>query len=124
MAGGESHCVGHRARLREKFQRSGFESLLEYEAVELLLTLVIPRSDVKQPAKALIARFGNLRGILDAPIDVKDRTGAVVLGPFSRELRFEGVSFAYDGNGMIGFGPRPKQGKLRVSLFCGSSPVT
>ena len=32
------------------------------------MTLAIPRSDVKQPAKALIARFGNLRGILDAPI--------------------------------------------------------
>jgi DNA repair protein RadC len=37
--------------------------------VELLLTLAIPRADVKQPAKALIARFGNLRGILDAPIE-------------------------------------------------------
>jgi DNA repair protein RadC len=37
--------------------------------VELLLTLAIPRSDVKQPAKNLIRHFGNLRGILDAPID-------------------------------------------------------
>ena len=35
----------------------------------MLLTLAIPRSDVKQPAKALIARFGNLRGILDAPLE-------------------------------------------------------
>ena len=40
-----------------------------YEVVELLLTLAIPRSDVKRPAKALIERFGNLRGILDAPIE-------------------------------------------------------
>jgi len=37
--------------------------------VELLLTLAIPRSDVKQPAKALIARFRNLQGVLDAPVD-------------------------------------------------------
>lgn len=49
--------------------RSGFEGFNDYEVVELLLTLAIPRSDVKEPAKALIARFGNLRGILDAPLD-------------------------------------------------------
>ena len=36
--------------------------------VELLLTLAIPRADVKQPAKELLARFGNLRGVLDAPL--------------------------------------------------------
>jgi DNA repair protein RadC len=42
--------------------------LADYEVIELLLTLAIPRADVKQPAKALIARFGNLRGILDAPL--------------------------------------------------------
>ncbi len=60
---------GHRNRLRERFLRSGIEGLADYEVVELLLTLAIPRSDVKQPAKALIARFGNLRGILDAPLE-------------------------------------------------------
>ncbi len=34
----------------------------ESEVVELLLTLAIPRSDVKQPAKRLLQRFGSLRG--------------------------------------------------------------
>lgn len=63
------HFHGHRQRLRERFLRSGLDGLSDYEVVELLLTLAIPRSDVKQPAKALIARFGNLRGILDAPIE-------------------------------------------------------
>lgn len=67
MGVGEPHHVGHRGRLREKFQRSGLDAMLEYEVVELLLTLAIPRSDVKQPAKELVRRFGNLRGILDAP---------------------------------------------------------
>ena len=33
------------------------------------MTLAIPRGDVKQPAKDLINRFKNLRGILDAPVD-------------------------------------------------------
>jgi len=65
----EPHYHGHRQRIRERFIRSGFEGFNDYEAVELLLTLAIPRLDVKQPAKALIARFGNLRGILDAPLE-------------------------------------------------------
>lgn len=34
-----------------------------------MLTLAIPRSDVKPVAKSLLAQFGDLRAILDAPID-------------------------------------------------------
>jgi len=64
----DPHYTGHRRRLRERFEKSGLEGFAEYEFVELLLTLAIPRSDVKQPAKELIARFGNLRGIFDAPL--------------------------------------------------------
>lgn len=63
------HFHGHRQRLRARFLKSGLAGFADYEVVELLLTLAVPRADVKQPAKALIARFGNLRGILDAPID-------------------------------------------------------
>lgn len=37
--------------------------------VELLLTLAISRVNVKPVAKALIARFRTLRGVLDAPIE-------------------------------------------------------
>jgi DNA repair protein RadC len=62
------HYHGHRDRLRQRFLRSGLGGLADYEVVELLLTLAIPRSDVKQPAKELVARFGDLRGILDAPL--------------------------------------------------------
>jgi len=68
MSGDRPHYHGHRQRLRDRFLNSGLAGFADYEVVELLLTLAIPRSDVKQPAKALIARFGNLRGILDAPI--------------------------------------------------------
>lgn len=63
------HYLGHRQRLRERFLKSGLAGFADYEVVELLLTLAIPRSDVKQPAKALIARFKDLRGILDAPLE-------------------------------------------------------
>lgn len=69
MTTDDPHYHGHRQRLRERFLKTGLAGFADYEVVELLLTLAIPRSDVKLPAKALIARFGNLRGILDAPVE-------------------------------------------------------
>lgn len=63
------HYLNHRQRLRDRFVNSGLSGFADYEVVELLLTLAIPRVDVKQPAKALITRFGSLRGILDAPLE-------------------------------------------------------
>ncbi len=65
MAKPELHYHGHRKRLRDRFLKSDFDGFAEHEVVELLLTLAIPRSDVKQQAKALLNRFGNLRGILE-----------------------------------------------------------
>ena len=62
------HYLGHRKRLRERFLKGGLTGFADHEVVELLLTLCIPRRDVKSSAKALLARFGSLRGILDAPI--------------------------------------------------------
>jgi hypothetical protein len=56
-------------RLRLRFLKSGSNGFADYEAVEQLLTLAIPRVDVKPPANALVTRFGSLRGILDAPIE-------------------------------------------------------
>ena len=63
---GPASAGGHRGRLRERFVRSGFAGFAEHEIVELLLTLAIPRCDVKGPAKALLQRFGSVRGVLDA----------------------------------------------------------
>src|SRR5216684_611119 len=78
----DPHYHGHRQRLRERFVRAGFDGFNDYEIVELLLTLAIPRSDVKQPAKALIARFGNLRAILDAPLeDLQEIKGIGAVAP-------------------------------------------
>ena len=62
------HYHGHRKRLRERFVKNGLAGFAEHEVIELLLTLAIPRADVKQPAKALLERFGSLRGIMDAPL--------------------------------------------------------
>ena len=63
------HYLGHRKRLRQRFIRNGLNGFADYEVVELLLTLAIPRCDVKEPAKQLIGKFKNLKGILDAPLE-------------------------------------------------------
>ena len=58
---------GHRKRLRERFcARRECRRCRDYEVIELLLTMCIPRIDVKPIAKDLIKAYGNLRGILDA----------------------------------------------------------
>jgi DNA repair protein RadC len=69
MSNNLPHYTGHRERLRNRFLKSGYDGMADYEVVELLLTLAIPRKDVKEPAKRLIQQFGNLKGILDAPVE-------------------------------------------------------
>jgi len=61
--------AGHRGRLRERFLQGGLEAFLDYEIVELLLTLGTPRRDCKDMAKAAIHKFKGLHGVLDATLD-------------------------------------------------------
>ncbi|MCX8167364.1 MAG: hypothetical protein N3E37_05950 [Candidatus Micrarchaeota archaeon] len=60
------HYLGHRKRLRDRFNKIGPHSLQEYELVELLLTYVLPQRDVKPIAKELLRKFGSIKGIFDA----------------------------------------------------------
>jgi DNA repair protein RadC len=57
---------GHRERLRDKFLKAGLEGFLDYEVIELLLTLATPRKDCKAPAKAALERFKTLQGVFEA----------------------------------------------------------
>lgn len=50
---------GHRERLKKRFMLGGGRDFPDYEMLELLLTLSIPRRDVKQIAKQLLAKFGS-----------------------------------------------------------------
>lgn len=63
------HGTGHRARLRQRLAEGGPEALLDHELVEYLLALAIPRRDTKPLAKALIAHFGGINGVLTADWD-------------------------------------------------------
>jgi DNA repair protein RadC len=60
------HYHGHRDRLRERFLQGGPEALPDYELLELILFMAIPRRDVKPLAKQLVLRFGNLAGVVNA----------------------------------------------------------
>ncbi len=87
--------AGHRGRLRLRFLQGGLSSFLDYEIVELLLTLGTPRRDCKDMAKEAIKRFEGLRGVLDAPSEDLQRIKGI--GPsniFGLKL-FQAISERY-----------------------------
>jgi len=57
---------GHRARLRQKFIDG---QMANYEFLELLLSFVIPRRDVRPLSRALMNKYGGLYNICILPID-------------------------------------------------------
>lgn len=71
--GDEPDHKGHRARLRARLLDSGGEALADYELVEYLLALAIPRRDTKPLAKALLKEFGSLAKLLGADPDALRR---------------------------------------------------
>lgn len=60
------HYTGHRDRLRERFLKGGVEALADYEILELILFMAIPRKDVKPIAKALLSQFGSFNTVFHA----------------------------------------------------------
>ncbi len=59
-------AAGHRSRLRSRLLDGGGEALQDYELIEYLLALAIPRRDTKPLAKALLREFGGIGGLLSA----------------------------------------------------------
>lgn len=58
--------TGHRQRLKARADSGGFDSFLDHEFLELLLTWAIARKDTKPIAWALLNRFGSIANVLDA----------------------------------------------------------
>ena len=75
---------GHRARLRERFRRSGLEAFSDHDKLELLLTYAIPRKDTKAIAYALMQRFGSFHAVLQA--DEKELAGIDGIGDSAATL--------------------------------------
>lgn len=58
--------AGHRERARQRFLQIGEQALQDYELLELVLHLIVPRRDTKQLAKDLLARFGSFSAVFAA----------------------------------------------------------
>lgn len=57
---------GHRARLRERMMKEGLGNFQDHEVLELLLFQYLPYKDTNKIAHNLLAKFGNLAGVLNA----------------------------------------------------------
>ncbi|MBR1544925.1 MAG: DNA repair protein RadC [Alphaproteobacteria bacterium] len=64
----QPHYIGHRERLRKKLLESDGNVFADYELLELLLTIAIPRRDVKPLAKELLQKFSTFAGVINAPV--------------------------------------------------------
>ncbi len=72
----EPHYIGHRKRLKERFMKGGQGAIADYELIELLLFLAVPRRDVKPMAKALLERFDSFAEVISAePARLKEVSG-------------------------------------------------
>jgi len=60
---------GHRARLRRRLLDAGPDGFHDYELIEYLLTLTIPRVDTKPLAKRLLSDFGGIGPLLGSSAD-------------------------------------------------------
>ena len=60
---------GHRARMRQKLLTAGPVALADYELLEMVLFLALPRRDTKPISKALMARFGSFANAIAAPLN-------------------------------------------------------
>jgi len=87
--------AGHRERLRKRFLQGGLNSFLDYEIVELLLTLGTPRKDCKQMAKDAIKEFEGLRGVLDATLEELQKIKGIGLANAFGVKLFQAVSERY-----------------------------
>jgi DNA repair protein RadC len=71
------HYKGHRDRLRQRFAQGGTDALADYELLEIILFMAIPRRDVKPLAKELLKKYNSLPELLSAPIHQLTQTAGV-----------------------------------------------
>jgi len=58
--------IGHRARTRERLLSSKSGAMPDYEIMELLLCMALPRRDTKTLAKILIDKYGSFAKVISA----------------------------------------------------------
>jgi DNA repair protein RadC len=60
------HYLGHRDRARQRFLQLGEQHIADYELMELVLHICLPRKDTKGIAKQLIDTFGSFSAVFGA----------------------------------------------------------
>ncbi|MFL6753045.1 MAG: DNA repair protein RadC [Sphingomicrobium sp.] len=71
----DGDSAGHRARLRKRLLDAGPQGFHDYELVEYLLALTIPRVDTKPLAKKLVESFGGIGALLASSTETLKREG-------------------------------------------------
>lgn len=122
---------GHRQRMKAKFSKNGEGAFDTYELIEMLLYSVIPVKDTKPLAKALLAHFGSVDGVLSASKEeltsVKGVGPAVAMlissvGKMKGELTKSHTDVcASDGETARSFVSYDECGEYLVSLFEGQT---
>jgi len=90
--GGHSQSAGHRERILKRFESGGISAFHDYEILELFLTTIIPRKDVKPIAKTLLAKYKTINAVFNAPsreLEEIDGLGkrSVLLLKFVRDMQ-------------------------------------
>ena len=68
---------GHRERLKNRYLQEGLDHFEEVNVLELMLFYCIPRRDTNPIAHALLARFGNLVNVLEAPVEELEKVDGI-----------------------------------------------
>lgn len=84
----------HRQRVRSLVQAQGFDGMADHNLLEFLLFYAIPRRDTNELAHRLIAQFGSLAQVLEAPPErlaqvegVGERTALLLSAVFALHCR-------------------------------------
>lgn len=59
---------GHRQRMRDSYLATGADGMKDEKLLELFLSLIIPRKDVRPIAYDLVKAFGSLEGVFNADV--------------------------------------------------------
>ena len=84
----------HRQRVRNRYLSEGIGSMADHNIIELLLFYGIPYKDTNDIAHELTERFGDLNGVLDAPVEELMRVdgigeNAAALIHLTRDIAFK-----------------------------------
>ena len=113
---------GRRERMKERFFKSGFESMAPHEVLEMLLYSTIPRADTNELAHRLLKHFGGrLSLVLDASYEellsvegVGEKTALML-----KMLPAAANAYLTDRDRLDSFVDRLQLGEYFISLFAG-----